>query len=76
MINQDEMQVTYSIKDPIEILFGQTETGQDDRKLAIVPAFCQSHVSYDTRPDRSYQQSSATKRHRVRANRYRLTLTI
>ena len=28
------MQVTYSIKDPIETLFGQTETGQDDLKLA------------------------------------------
>ena len=46
------------------------------KDIIIVPAFCQSHVSYDTRPDRSYQKSSATKRHRVRANRYRLTLTI
>ena len=27
--------------------------------------FCQYHVSYDTRPDRSYHQSSATKSHRV-----------
>ena len=34
MRNQEEMQVTYNVKDPIEIMFGQTETGQDDRQLA------------------------------------------
>ena len=28
MINQDEIQVTYNFKDPIEILFDQLEMGQ------------------------------------------------
>ena len=44
MQNQDEMQVTHNVKDPIKILFGQMETGKEltivgnsplsDRKLA------------------------------------------
>ena len=36
-------------------------------KGVLFPAFCQFHVSYDTQPVLSYQQSSGTKRHCVLA---------
>ena len=48
MSNRDEMQATYSVKHPIEILFDQMETGQEfaiagnspfsDRQLADIGA--------------------------------------
>ena len=38
------------------------------RPLTVLfPEFFQFHVSYNIRPDRNYQQLSATKRHRVHA---------